>query len=535
MLDRTDQSDQSNETDRAPRSVAAVRLEMRRIGKRFGGVKALSEVSFDARVGEVHAICGENGAGKSTLMKILAGAIVDYEGELCVAGKPVHFVGPRDAERHGISIIHQELNLVPDLSAAANIFLGREKTRAGVFLDNRAMEGEAAESFKMLGANFSPKAMVRDLRIGDQQLVEIAKALSLRSEVIIMDEPTSALAEAEVSNLFRVIRELKGRGVTVIYISHKMDEVFALADRITVLRDGGHVLTVDRSATSSQAIIQSMVGREIANLHIESTSRAAVTKPLLLVRGLRLANPQRPGSLLLDDVGFELHAGEVLGVAGLLGAGRTELLETLFGVCASRPTGVVELAGVRVDIRSPRQAMRAGLALVTEDRKTLGLFDQMNVGKNISICSLADFSRLGWLLPGRERSAAENSVKRLRIKTDGLMAPVLSLSGGNQQKCVIARWLLTNPKVLLLDEPTRGVDVGAKAEIYRLMRELCGNGIGVLMTSSELPELLTVCDRIMVLCEGRVTATFNRGDATENKLVEAAMRFRSKSAAAKSA
>lgn len=501
----------------------AIRLEMRGIGKRFGGVTALADVSLDARSGEVHAICGENGAGKSTLMKILSGAILDYQGELVLNGRTVRFDGPRHAEEQGVSIIYQELNLVGDLSASANIFLGRERLRAGIFIDDRAMDRESAAYFDQIGAQFSPRVKVRNLRIGDQQLVEIAKALSLDADILIMDEPTSALAESEVARLYKVIGSLKAQGVTILYISHKMDEVFKLADRITVLRDGRHVKTLDRGETNPREVINLMVGREIASLELEH--RENVGSEVLRVEGLRLPHRDRPGSWQLDGVDFSLRAGEVLGVAGLLGAGRTELLESLFGAAKERPKGRMFVEGREVMPRSPRDAIRRGIAMVTEDRKNLGLFDQMTVGFNITICHLRELLVARLLSRRKERKVTDSSIARLRIRTDGSDAGILSLSGGNQQKCIIARWLLTQPRILLLDEPTRGIDVGAKAEIYVLLRELCRQGIGIIMTSSELPELLAVCDRILVLCEGRKTAEFSRQEATEERIVHAAMAF----------
>jgi ABC-type sugar transport system ATPase subunit len=501
----------------------AVRLDVRRVTKRFGGVVALSDISLDARSGEVHAICGENGAGKSTLMKILSGAITADEGEIILNGKPVSFAGPRDAEDAGISIIYQELNLVPDLSAAANIFLGREIVRAGIFLDDRAMEKQAAEFFERLGAPFSARTKVRDLRIGDQQMVEIAKALSLDADVLIMDEPTSALAEGEVQRLYRVVDSLKAQGVTVLYISHKMDEVFRLADRITVFRDGKNVATRPASETSPREIIQLMVGREI--IPSDRSKRPSPGPVKLRVDQLSLPHATRAGRMQLDGVSFELRAGEILGIAGLLGAGRTELLESLFGAARGTPTGNIIMDGESIRPTSPSQAITNGIAMVTEDRKGLGLFDQMTVGENITMCSLREVSRGPWITRSAEQKTCGEQVKRWGVKTASTRAPITSLSGGNQQKCILARWLLTQPKVLLLDEPTRGIDVGAKAEIYRILEELRAEGIAIVMTSSELPELLAVSDRIIVLCEGRVTGEFTHDEASEEKIMHAATAF----------
>jgi len=495
-------------------------ISIRAVTKRFPGVTALADVTLDVRPGELHAICGENGAGKSTLMKILSGVITDFDGELLLAGKPVRFKGTREAEAAGISIIHQELNLVEQLSAAANIFLGREIRGWLALRDDRAMEQAAARLLKELECDINPRQAAGNLRVGDQQLIEIAKALSLQSDILIMDEPTSALTETEVSRLYRVIERLRKRGVTILYISHKMDEVFHLADRITVLRDGRLVKTLDRARTTPQEVTHLMVGREIEAIAFGSQRQAG--EVLLKVESLSLPWPGHARGWRLKDVSFELRRGEVLGIAGLMGAGRTELLECLFGAATEPPQGRIELLGRPVMFRHPREACAAGIGLVTEDRKRLGLFAAMNVGENISICTLRQTGAAGFINLSREWQMAAATAQQLAVKTSGLAAPVTSLSGGNQQKCIIGRWLQTQPKVLLLDDPTRGVDVGAKAELYRLIDGLVRQGIGVIMTSSELPELLTVCDRILVLSEGRLTASFSRGEATEQKIMEAA-------------
>ncbi|WP_435007749.1 sugar ABC transporter ATP-binding protein [Tundrisphaera lichenicola] len=503
--------------------MATPRLEMREITKNFGGVHALSGVGFKAVAGEVHAICGENGAGKSTLMKILAGAILADGGQILLDGEPVKFDGPRDAEDRGIRIIYQELNLVPELSVSANLFLGREKTGPFGFLDGRAMEAHARAVFERLGTPISPRARVADLRIGDQQMVEIAKALAFDASILIMDEPTSALSDAEVARLYRVIRDLKSAGTTILYISHKMNEVFTLADTVTVLRDGKFVASAPRAESEPSEVIRWMVGREIAGLHFDEHPQVGPRR--LEVRGLGLASPPGSGRPALRDLDFHVGAGEVVGVAGLMGAGRTELLEALFGACPSKPRGTILLDGEPATFSDPGRAIEAGVALVTEDRKTLGLFANMTVAENITIRRLDALTRGGLVDPRAERQAVRESIERLSIKTDGGGAPIGSLSGGNQQKCIIARWLLINPQLLLLDEPTRGIDVGAKAEIYALIRRLASEGMAILMTSSELPELLTVADRILVLCEGRLTANLPRSEASEESIMHAATRF----------
>jgi ribose transport system ATP-binding protein len=500
------------------------RLQMTGISKSFGGVRALRDVSLSAYAGEVHAVCGENGAGKSTLMKVLAGAITDHQGSITLDGRPVSFSGPRDAEAAGIRIIYQELNLVPDLTVAANIFLGRERTGLLGRLDNRAMEAEARRLFERLGAPISPRSRVGDLRIGDQQMVEIAKSLALDAAVVIMDEPTSALSDAEVERLFRVIADLRKAGTSVLYISHKMNEVFTLADRVTVLRDGKFVATAARAETTPEQVVRWMVGREIAAL--EYHPHAAPGRVVLSVRNLGLPSPLDSGRPSLKGLSFDVRAREVLGVAGLLGAGRTELLESLFGASPEPPSGEVTLEGRRVRFRHPRQAIAQGVALVTEDRKTLGLFSEMTVAENVTIAALERFRWLGDVLnPLAETSGYASQVAQLGIKTSGGRAPVVSLSGGNQQKCILGRWLLTQPRVLLLDEPTRGIDVGAKSEIYALIRRLSAGGMAILMTSSELPELLAVADRILVLCDGRITADIPRAEASEEAIMHAATAF----------
>lgn len=494
-------------------------IDIRQVTKRFPGVVALQDVSFDIRAGEFHSICGENGAGKSTLMKILSGVQTEYEGEVHVRGEVARFRGTRDAEAAGISIIHQELNLVEQLSVAANIFLGRELTSGG-FLNDREMERQAAELFAQLDCKISPRQLVGQLRVGDQQLVEIAKALSLKSSILIMDEPTSALTETEVERLFRVIEKLQSQGVTILYISHKMEEVFRLSDRITVLRDGRHVETLKRSETSPRDISHLMVGREIEDVVLGS--KRTPGDVILDVRDLSLPWPGHARQWRLDKVSFQLRKGEVVGVAGLMGAGRTELLETLFGARSERHTGEIQLHGKSVRFQHPIEAKEAGLAMVTEDRKRLGLFSLMSVQENITLCTLPEVTAGGLIRGGAERKAAEDSIRQLGIKTAGPEATITSLSGGNQQKCIIARWLRTNPAVLLLDDPTRGIDVGAKAELYRVIDELCQQGLGILVTSSEMPELITLCDRILVLCEGRLTGELSRDEFSEQRIMELA-------------
>ena len=522
------------------------------VTKRFHAVTALDSVCFDVRPGEFHALCGENGAGKSTLMKILSGVITEYEGRIELAGETLVVNGTRDAESRGISIIHQELNLVGDLSVAANIFLGRELRTPFGLLDDRRMEREAAQLFAQLDCRIDPRAPVRSLRIGDQQLVEIAKALSLGStdqappkpsqqrvspnspnqiaadpdrsagpaRILIMDEPTSALTESEVGRLFRIIDRLRLQGVTIVYISHKMDEIFQHADRITILRDGQVVKTLDRDATTPREVTHLMVGRELRTS--EFGANRTPGDEVLRVEHLSLPWPGHVRQWRLKDVSLSVRRGEVLGIAGLMGAGRTELLECLFGASTEPPQGRIELEGRLVQFDHPNQALHAGIGLVTEDRKRFGIFTEMTVREHITLSSLSEVAAAGFDKGSSDRQAADESIASLRVKTAGREAAITSLSGGNQQKCIIARALRTRPKLLLLDDPTRGIDVGAKAEIYRLIDELCGDGLAIIITSSELPELITVCDRILVLCEGHATAEFSRSQFSEQKLMEAA-------------
>lgn len=497
-------------------------ISIRNISKRFPGATALDGVSFEIAKGEFHAIVGENGAGKSTLMKILSGVITEFDGELDVRGTPARFRSTRDAEAAGIGMIHQELNLVEDLSAAGNVFLGREiRNRLGL-LDNTAMERNSAQLFAELECQVKPSQRVRSLRIGDQQLVEIAKALSRRSEILIMDEPTSALTEAEVERLFRVVDRLLARGVTILYISHKMNEVFRRSNRITVLRDGRHVATLKREDTTPQQITHLMVGREIHQSG--GAQRRASDDVVLEVSALSLPWPQHARGWRLQDVRFRLRRGEVLGIAGLMGAGRTELLEALFGTSTEPIEGRIVLQARDVRFEHPADAIAAGVALVPEDRKRLGLFDKMSVRENLTLCTLRKAAVGGLVSHAAETRMAVDSISKLGIKASNIEASITSLSGGNQQKCIIARWLANGPKVLLLDDPTRGVDVGAKAEIYRIIDELAQQGIGVIVTSSEMPELISICDRILVLAEGRLTETLEREQFSEKAIMEAATR-----------
>ena len=496
-------------------------LEAQGISKSFPGVKALDEVRLTVRRGRVHAVLGENGAGKSTLINILAGVFPPDAGAVLLDGHPVAFLNPRQAREAGIAIVFQELNLVPHLSVAQNMFLGREPlTRAGL-VDDARMIREAGTWLHRLKLEIDPRTPVGRLRVGQQQVVEIAKALSLNARVIIMDEPTSAITEQEIAVLFQLIRQLKQDGVAIIYITHKLDELPAIADDLTVLRDGRFIDSRPVPEISHDQIVRLMVGRNLSDLY--SRSKAEPREELLRVEGLSLAHPARASDYLVHDVCFRLFRGEVLGCFGLMGAGRTELLETLFGLHPDRANGRVYLAGQPVWFDSPRQAIDAGLVLAPEDRKREGLVLSLSVAANTSLACLAQTERLGLLDASREAELAHRYVNRLRIRTPSIHRTARYLSGGNQQKVVLAKWLATRPKVLLLDEPTRGIDVAAKREIYELMDELVASGLGVVLVSSELPEILAVADRILVMCEGRKTAEFTHPEATEEKIMKAAL------------
>jgi ribose transport system ATP-binding protein len=503
-------------------------LEIRSVSKSFPGVQALRDVSFDVATGEVHALMGENGAGKSTLMKILSGVYQPDAGAISWEGAPLHLPDTRAAQRRGIAIIHQELNLVPELTVAENIFLGNEPRTALGLLDRAGMEQEARALLDRLRLAVPADRPVYRLRVGEQQLVEIAKALSLHARLLILDEPTSALSTNEIERLFGVIDALQNEGVTMIYISHKLDEIFRVADGITVLRDGQYVGTRRAGETDEAELIRMMVGRPLGELFPESAppgenAEALRVEGLGLRSGEQTGGPNVGGERALDDISFTLRRGEIVGVAGLMGAGRTELLETLFGVHdPDRVRGRVFVNGRERRIRSPREALGAGLALVTEDRKNKSLVLPLSVGYNTTLAALGRFVSRGLLQPAREDAAVREQMGRLRIKASGPATPVETLSGGNQQKVVLAKCLLTGPNVLLLDEPTRGIDVGAKAEIYALIRQLAAGGTAILMASSELPEILALSDRILVLSEGRLTAELARAEATQERILEAA-------------
>lgn len=499
-------------------------LEMINITKRFPGVTALDGVSFTARAGEIHALCGENGAGKSTLMKVLSGQHPSgtYEGEIRIDGRPVQFHGVRDAEEAGIAIIHQELALARNLSVAENLFLGREPHRFGIVHWER-LHKDSQRWLEEVGLHaLRPETIAGTLGIGKQQLVEIAKALAKNARILILDEPTAALTEQEVAILLDILREFRRRGVTCIYISHKLNEVMAIADTITVLRDGRSVGTFPAADIDEERIIALMVGRELTDRFPRMPANPGET--VMRVRRFTVENPDIPGKCVVKDVSFDVRKGEILGIAGLMGAGRTELVMSLFGAYRGAKRGEVEIHGKPARIHSAGDAIRHGLALVSEDRKKDGLVLGMDVKANVTLASLKAVANGFVLDANREIAAGEQAVQTLKIKARSVETAVGTLSGGNQQKVVLGKWLMTKPSILFLDEPTRGIDVGAKYEIYMIMNELVRQGVAIVMISSELPELLGMSHRVIVLSEGRLTGEFRAEEATQENVMAAATR-----------
>lgn len=497
-------------------------LAARQITKSFPGVVALRDVSFDLREGEVHALCGENGAGKSTLIKLLSGIHPhgSYEGEFEVNGDTARFASVADASRAGIAVIYQELALVDDMTVAENIFLGREPKRWGGLIDWPRMKREAQELLSRFAVRLDPMAKVGGLGVGQKQLVEIIKALSQNSKILVLDEPTAALAEHEAQVLLGILRDLRKRGIACIYISHKLDEVLAIADRVTVLRDGSSVITSEAAALTKNDIIKHMVGREINDLFPRRAARFGDV--VMRVEGLA-ASERRGSPARLRSISFDLRAGEVLGIGGLMGAGRTELLMHLFGAWGERLRGSVKISDRELSDRNPSRNIRNGLVLVSEDRRRYGLHLDHTIGFNLSLSSLRQFIRGGFISRTREMRRNGEFFNSLRVKAPGLAAITGKLSGGNQQKIVLGKALMTEPKVILLDEPTRGIDVGAKLEVYEIINRLTAEGKAIILVSSELPELMGMSDRILMLHEGKIGGEFFRAEATQERLMAAAM------------
>ncbi|MDR2936924.1 MAG: sugar ABC transporter ATP-binding protein [Rikenellaceae bacterium] len=495
-------------------------LQAQGITKRWPGVLALDSVYFNVYAGQVNAVVGENGAGKSTLMNILSGTYTEYEGRVLLNGEEIRFKNTADAQRAGISMIHQELNLVPCLSVAENIFLGREPQTPFGTIDYREMYRQAEEILDCLQFTEDIRRPVSDLRVGRQQVVEIAKALSFDARVLIMDEPTSSLSENETTLLFKTIASLTAKGVGIVYITHKMDELTQIANRVTVLRDGRFVSESEVSDTPVEEIIRLMVGRERKDLFVKRSH--PVGEKRLEARNVCLRS-EEGSKHIVKDISFEAHASEVLGIYGLMGAGRTELFETIFGLHGRRGTGTLLIGDRRVMPRNPKEAIGHGIALIPEDRKTDGLVLEMDIARNIALASLDRVLKGGVLHFRGERAQAEGFRRKFDIKSHSVRQKAQELSGGNQQKVVLSKWLLTDPDILLLDEPTRGIDINAKNEIYRLIDHLAGKGMAIVVISSELPEIMAVSDRIITLCEGRLTGEFFREEFSEEKILKASL------------
>ena len=505
-------------------------LEMRGISKVFPGVRALDNVSLSVQPGEIHAICGENGAGKSTLMKVLSGVYPfgSYEGDIIYDGETLACRNIRDSEARGIIIIHQELALVPLLSIAENLFLGNEVAKSGVINWGEAYQ-RTEGLLKKVGLNELPTTKVEKLGVGKQQLIEIAKALAKDVRLLILDEPTAALQENDSQKLLDLMLELKAQGVTQIIISHKLNEISRVADRITVIRDGASVSTMDKHEITEDRIIRDMVGRDMAHRYPERTPNPG---PVLMeVKGWNVWHPEQAERQIIKDVSFNVKKGEIVGIAGLMGTGRTELAMSIFGKSYGQGhKGSIKMHGAEVDVSTVPKAVKAGIAYVTEDRKGLGLVLEEPIVKNITLANLAGVAMRGVLDKRRETRVAEGYRKQLAIRTPGVQQKVVNLSGGNQQKVVLSKWLFTEPEVLILDEPTRGIDVGAKFDIYTIMKELAEQGRSIVMISSEMPELLGMCDRIYVMNEGRIVGELDRSEASQEKIMALILKGEGKAA-----
>ncbi|MEZ4529454.1 MAG: sugar ABC transporter ATP-binding protein [Thermomicrobiales bacterium] len=495
-------------------------LRMSGISKSFPGVRALQNVDLSVQAGECLALVGENGAGKSTLMKILSGVYAPDEGTIEIDGRTVVPSNPHHAQQLGVSIIYQEFNLFPNMSIEENIFIGREPNRSGI-VDRAQMRESALGYLRQVGVDLDPRSMVRDLSVAQQQMVEIAKALSYNARIVIMDEPTSALTDTEVRALFEIIRGLKARGLGIVFVSHRLEEIFEICDRITVLRDGRNAGELSTATATPDQVVRMMVGREMTDLFQKENSSTS-DQVVLEVRGLSRRGTQRDDSkVVLDGVDLQVRSGEIVGLAGLVGSGRTEVARAIFGADPF-DSGEIYLEGQRVHVKSPAEAIGKGIALAPEDRKLQALVLALAIRENIALPNLGRLSRFGFVRRREERALADRYIQALSVRTPSMEQKVINLSGGNQQKVVLAKWLALNPKVLIVDEPTRGIDIGAKAEVHSLLSQLAAQGVAILMISSELPEILGMSDRIYVMREGKITGVLDRSEATEERVMELA-------------
>lgn len=497
-------------------------LQMLRISKTFPGVKALKNVNLEIYQGEVLALAGENGAGKSTLMKILTGVYEpdqDGQGKIFVGGQEVQIKDPIHARQLGISIIYQELTTAENLTVAENIFLAKEpKTMIGL-IDRKKMIEDSRRILRDLKMDIDPSTYVSELSIGQQQMIEIAKAISYNSKVIVMDEPTASLSHQETRTLMELVKELRKQNIAIVYISHRLEEIFEISDRITVLRDGETVATMQTSEATTELLVKKMVDRELSEIYAKQASYAT-DKVILDVRGLTQANKRNAHKAYIENISFKLHKGEILGFSGLVGAGRTEIMELLFGIHPHQ--GEIKLDGEPIKIKTPSNAIEKGIGFVTEDRKQLGLVLNMTVRENFSLTHLGEFTKFDFVNRKEETKKTQEYIETLGIKTPSTEQAVINLSGGNQQKVVIAKWVARNPKVLIVDEPTRGIDIGAKAEVHALLNKLAQQGMGIIVVSSDLPEVLAMSDRIIVVREGKISGEFTREEANQELVIQAA-------------
>ncbi len=486
-------------------------LEMKNIDKRFSGVHALKSVSLELEKGEVHALMGENGAGKSTLMKVLCGIHKRDSGDVVLFGEPVDFSNIKESQDAGISIIHQELNMMNHLTVAQNIYIGREPMKNGVYIDDKAMERDAQKLFDKIGVKIDPSAVLGTLTVGKQQMVEIAKAVSRNSKILILDEPTAALTQVEVEELFKIMADLKSKGIGMIYISHRMDEINRISDRITVMRDGEYVGTLITKDTTKDEIVKMMVGRVIFGDKKEKSNVPDDAETVLEVRNLNRGKE-------IKNVSFKLRKGEILGFSGLMGSGRTEVARAIYGADGF-DSGEIFINGKKVDIRTPNEAVKNGICYLSEDRKRYGLLLDKSVSENSVLSNLDDYIKMGWINDKKIEKDAKRENAKLKTKTPSMKQLLRNLSGGNQQKVIIARWLLKDSDIFIFDEPTRGIDIGAKSEMYTLMEELAAQGKSIIMISSELSEIQRLSDRVVVMCEGRITGEIDIKDATQEKIM----------------